>query len=185
MNRIIAGTIIGLVVLFLGLGIDACSTNNSCVRQENGLEAQYQANQSNYANYFNKLREAASVPAMYTADLEKVYKGVLAGRYGADGAKQVVLFVQEHNPKFDSSLYTKLQTIIEAGRNSFDADQRTLLDKRRVYQNTLGELPGSMMVHMMGFPKVDLRKYDPVTNEATEEAFKTKKAGPISLTPNP
>lgn len=180
-TKILLGVVVGMFVLFMGAGLDACSVHNSCVRQENGLEAQYSQNQNNYANYFNKLKEIAQVPAMYSADLEKVYKGAISGRYGADGSKATMQFIVEHNPSFDSSLYTKIQQVIEAGRNSFEADQKTLLDKRRVYQNTVGEFPGSMVAGMMGFPKVDLKKYDPVINEETAAAFATKKAGPISL----
>jgi hypothetical protein len=174
------------LMMFSALGIAGClmGTYNDCVRQENGLEAQYQANQSNYANYFNKLKETASVPQMYVADLQKVYDGVMKGRYGADGSKAVMSFISEHNPNVDSSLYRQIQQVIEAGRNSFDADQRTLLDKRRVYQDTLGQMPGGFFAHMMGYPKVDLNKYNPVINDATQQAFDTKKAGPINLTGN-
>jgi hypothetical protein len=182
-TKILLGVVAGFFLILMGVGCDACATHNSCVRQENGLEAQYQQNQNNYASYFNKLKEIAQVPAMYTADLEKVYKTALTARYGETGSKGVFQFIKEHNPTFDSSLYTKIQQVIEAGRNSFEADQKTLLDKRRVYQNTLGEFPGSMVAGMMGFPKIDLKKYDPVVNTETEEAFKTKKAGPIQLAP--
>jgi hypothetical protein len=184
-SRVLLGILGGIVLLVFGCVFDACAINNSAVRQENGLEAQYQQNQNNYANYFNKLKEIASVPAMYTADLEKVYKGAITARYGSEGSKAVVQFIQEHNPNFNDGLYTKIQQVIESGRNSFEADQKTLLDKRRVYQDTLGELPGSLMAHAMGFPKVDLKKYDPVINEETAAAFASKKAGPISLTAAP
>lgn len=171
----------GFLLVLLGFGCSAISTNNTCVRSETGLEAQYAQNQNNYANYFNKLKETAQVPKMYAGDLEKVYKGAISGRYGTDGSKAVVSFIQEHNPNLDSKLYQQIQRVIEAGRDSFQADQKTLLDKRRVYQNTLGEFPGSMVAGMLGFPKVDLKKYDPVVNEETEDAFRTKKAGPISI----
>jgi len=179
--KAILGIVGGFLLLILSVGCEAISVHNSCVRQENGLEGQLSQNQNNYANYFNKLKEIAQVPTMYANDLEKVYKSAISGRYGADGSKAVVSFITEHNPSLDSSLYGKIQSVIEAGRNSFEADQKTLLDKRRVYQNTIGEFPGSAVAGMMGFPKVDLKRYDPVINAETEEAFKTKKAGPISI----
>lgn len=174
------GGFILLSVLAIGCGI--MSTYNSCIRQENGLEAQYQQNQNNYANFFNSLKETAQVPAMYTADLEKVYKTAITGRYGDGGSKAVVSFIHEQNPTLDPNMYIKIQSIIEAGHNSFEADQKTLLDKRRVYQNTIGEAPGSMIAGAFGFPRVDLKKYDPVINDVTANAFATKKAGPINLT---
>lgn len=170
------------IALFCGtLLVSSIGTYNSFVQQENGLVAQYKQNQNNYSNYFNKLKEAAQVPDMQVQGLKTLYDGVMKGRYGQGGSKAVFQFLKEQNPTLDAQLYTQIQRIVEAGRDSFGADQKTLLDKKRVYENSTQLFPGRIYAGLLGFPTAKVQGIDIVTNQATEDAFKTKKAGPISL----
>lgn len=170
-----------IVIGLLGVGSMFATLNNRFISLEAGIKAQYEQNKNNYSNYFNKLKEAAQVPKMYATDLEKVYTAAIQGRYGASGSRAVFNMLKEQNPNLSPALYTKLQGIIESGRVSFEADQKLLLDKKRVYEEELKVFPNVLVANLLGFPKINLAEYSIVTNEATEQAFSTKKAEPIQL----
>ena len=177
---------IGIAVFLLTVIVISCGAvvgvNNSCVRQEAEIKAQYKQNQNNYDNYFKKLKEIAQVPAMYVKDLKKVWDGVMRGRYGKDGSRATWQWLKEHNPTLDTSMYKKIQTVIEAGRVDFEQNQKMLLDKKRLYEDTyLKQFPSGFIASILGFPKMDLSTMDIVTSEETEKVFKTKKSDPIKL----
>lgn len=184
MNRIVVallgiGLVVGVVgVTIVGVGI---GVYNDCISAEAGIKAQYAQNKNNYDNYFKKLREVASVPELYVNDLKAVYTSALQGRYGAKGSQAVFQFIKEHNPNFDASLYRSIQQVVEAGRNDFEANQKTLIDKKRVYELGLRTFPRSLFVTLLGFPKIDLALFDIITSDETEKVFGTKKSEPIKL----
>jgi hypothetical protein len=90
-------------------------------------------------------------------------------------------FIQEQNPTIDSTVYTQLQRMIEAGRIDFANSQTRLIDQKRVYQTALGSFWQGMWMRVAGFPKINLDDYKIVTNSHTENAFSTGTEEPIKL----
>lgn len=150
-------------------------------RAEKELQAVYDNNKQILGQYTLKVQEAASVPAMYREDLSKVMNEALNARYGKDGSKAVFQWIKEQNIPFDSSMYTKIQQIVEAGRNEFQAAQTRLLDVKRVYETNLGYVWKGFWLNLAGYPKVDLSTFKTVTTESAEKAFKTGTDTPIKL----
>lgn len=178
---IVLGFVFLVFIGAIGLVGSVIGINNDLVAQEEGLKAQYKQNQNNYDNYIKKLLESAQVTENYASDLKSLYKDAMAGRYGADGSKAVFQFLKEQNPNLDPSMYSKLQQMIEAGRNSFEAEQKSLLDKKRVYETGLRTFPNNLVAKFLGFPSKEIAEIDIVTSASTEETFRTKKSEPVNL----
>lgn len=154
---------------------------NNMVKMENNVKYQYSQNQNNYDNMWKQFKEATQVTTMYSDDIERVFKASIQGRYGAGGSKAVFQMLQEHNPSIDSKMYTNIQQMIESGRVSFASEQKMLLDKKRQYETYIQSAPTSFVAGALGFPRIDLAKFDIVTSDETDKAFATKKTGEVKL----
>lgn len=172
------GVFVAVIAVASGIGIF-----NGALSHEAGIKAQYTQNQNNYDNMFKKIREVAQVPDMYTADLQKVFSQVVQGRKGSD--QELVRVIKEANPSFDAGLYRQLQQVIEESRNSFEADQKMLIDKVRAYEVARVTFPNNIVMGAFGFPRIDLAKYTIVTSDETATAFETKKSAPFQLREKP
>ena len=175
--------VIALVIGIFGASLFGyvVSLNNDCVTNEQSVIAQYKENQNNYDNFYKKVKETAHVSEKYAADFKSIYDTMMKGRYGENGSKAIFNWIKENNPTLDSSLYKQVQQVIESGRNDFEINQKMLIDKKRVYELVLQKFPNSLFVKFLGFPKIDMTKFDIVTSEATEQAFETKKAEALTF----
>jgi len=170
-------------VAIAGVSYAGCAFGfrSDCIRAEAGIKAQYSENQNNYDNMWKKFLEASQVNQAYAKDLKEVYQSAIQGRYSANGSQAAMQWIQEHNPTLDPTTYVKLQALIEAGRNSFEAEQKTLLDKKREYEVLLGSTTALFVNPFLNFPRIDLSKYDIVTSNKTQKAFEEKKDDEIKL----
>ncbi|BDD79678.1 hypothetical protein [Burkholderia phage FLC9] len=172
---IVVGALLALVTL-----VSAYNRGN---RFENRIEAVYSNNQNILSNYTEKVQEAAQVTDMQKSDIKDVIVSALQGRYGKDGAKAVFQAIHEQNPQIDSTVYKKLQEIIVAGRDEFQNNQTTLIDVTRSYKTALGSMPGGFMMHLVGYPHLDLDKYKPLVNGDVQKQFESGKSHAINLRP--
>lgn len=177
--------LIGVVAVFgvfgcvlVGIGVSA---NNQAVRYETQIQAQHKQNQNVLSQYSHKISEAVQVPAMYKDDFTKVVSAQMQGRYGESGSQATMQWIKEHNINFDSSMYSQIQRMIEAGRNDFEKEQKTLLDVKRSYLTKLDTVPSGLVMKLIGFPKIDLNKYDIVTSGYSDKAFSSGKENGLKL----
>jgi len=153
-------------------------------RTEVAIEAKYQDNENVYANGTQKVMEIAQVPAMYKDDLKEVFTAAIQGRYGANGSQATFQWLKEQNPSLDSSMYKKIQQVIEGFRNEFQAAQTGLLDQCRSYKTARGNVWSGFWLSITGYPKADINKMCAiVTTEKARQTFDTKRDTGIQLRP--
>jgi hypothetical protein len=171
---------IGLIVLavfaflVLGIGGSFVAAYNSANSQEQGIKAASDKSEVVLGQYGQKIKEMAQVPGMLASDLEAIITAANDSRYGGDGAKGVMTWIQEQNPNLDSATYETLQREIAAGRTEFANSQALLIDRVRSYETSLGSLWTGTLMSVAGFPRIDLADYAIVTTGAAAEAFDTK-----------
>lgn len=180
-----AGLIALIVAIMIGMisipsYISAANYGN---RTEQALLVKVENNENIYANGTQKVIEIAQVPAMYAADLGKLTRDAISGRYGADGSKAVFQMLREQNPQLDSKMYTKIQQVIEAFRDEFKNNQTEMLDMKRTYSTTLGNVWQGFWLKLAGYPKTDLSKFAIVSTDKAAETFKTHRDTGIQLRP--
>ena len=167
-------------VLFVAVG-SYVSTYNLGNEMEKQIKYQWEQNKNVLAKHEKRVMEAAQVPEMYRDDYAKVIREAMQGRYGENGSKAVFQWIKEHDIRFDSKLYLRLQDLIEAGRNEFANEQQKLLDLKRSYETQLGYLWTGLWLRIAGYPKINLAEYKIVTSERTEKVFEGGKEEPLKL----
>jgi hypothetical protein len=124
-----------------------------------------------FDNTWKTIAGQAKVTDKYKEGFKEIYIGMMEGRYKNDGngGKEVLMkWIQESNPTFDASLYSKLMNTIEGTRKEFTFNQQKLIDIDRQHKTMKATFPNSLIIG--GRPDLEIKL---VTSARTEEAFKT------------
>lgn len=163
---VLAPLVLGAVMLF--------STSISLNNREAALRAQFNAKQQastvDYDAMWKIISQTAQVPKQYSADFKDAYSGIIQSGSGTDSNAVRSLFAVATGmkpPVLDSSLYRKVQDVIESERTKFANTQKSLLDIKREHDSLRTTWPGTMFVHTTPL-EVKL-----VTSTKTQKAFET------------
>jgi hypothetical protein len=126
---------------------------DTAVKTENTTIAQWKDNQNTYDAFWKTVKETAQVPDKYKEDFKQLLVADTSARYGADGSKATMQWLQEHQINFDSSMYRKIQDVIESGRQDFKRSQTLLLDKQRKVADMTQSYWGGVFAKHYSFPR--------------------------------
>jgi hypothetical protein len=175
------GKIYSLLVVgaLLVLGVIGVSTyiglSNQEVQLRQQVVAQQQNNQVVFDTTWKIIQQDAQVADQYKDAFAKIYPDLMNARYGK-GDGTLMKWIQESNPNFDTSLYNKVATAIEAQRTNFANEQKKLIDLKREHDTLCMTFPGSIFLGS----KQDI-KIDVVTSTTTEQAFATHKEDNVKV----
>lgn len=182
------GMAVGGIILLIVLAVGVLGVIGSYIkyanygnRSEVNLKKVWTNNQNILGQYTIKVQEIAMVPEMYKNDLKEVLATEMSSRYGAEGSKANMQWIKERSQNFDPSMPVKIQQVVEAGRNEFQAAQTRLIDEKGTYEVELGNVWSGFWLGMAGYPKADLEKYKPVVAKDTAQQFETGVGGPVKL----
>ena len=116
------------------------------------------------------ISEQAGVTASYRDSFGEIYEGLMAGRYGSpeQERQQMMLWITEDNPDFDTSLMSDLMGSIEAQRTTSRRVQTELLALEQNHTAYVQRIPNNFFVG--GRCCLDAQI---VTSTRTENAFAT------------
>lgn len=170
--------LIALIVvafLLLILVIMYFSYNNREVALRKEAEAQKGKIESVFDTMWKTIKQEAGVTDEYRKTFEKIYPELIAGRYSGDNSA-LFKMINESNPEFDTSLYSKLMQTIEAQRASFATAQQRMLDIIRERETLLESMPSMWFIR-----NKEKIEYDVISSDVTESVLNTRRENDIEL----
>ena len=153
--KILIAVLVAVALLVAVPVVSYISNANEGNRTEVRLEAEYENLQNILSQYTLKVGEAAQVPKMRADDLKGILKAAFEGD-GNDAVKAIFGLGQGQAVMQADGVYTKVQAMIEAGRNEFQNAQTRFLDIKATYVANLGYVWKGMWLGIAGYPKLNV-----------------------------
>jgi hypothetical protein len=165
--------ILGVVLLFLVVMYFHYNNREIALRKE--AEAQQGKIESVYDTMWKTLKQEAGVTDQYRKTFEEIYPKLIAGRYSQEGG-ELMKFIQESNPEFDTRLYDKLMQSIEAQRAYFASSQQRMLDIIRERETLLEQMPSCWFISNKS--KIE---YEVISSTASKDTMVSRREDDVEL----
>lgn len=188
-NKKLSGVVLGLIVVLALAAIAVVyvasafiSASNSGARLEANINMLNQNSENVLSAVTTNIKEQAGITNVYAQDFQDSLSVAMSGRYGSDGSKAAMQWIKEQNPTLDSSIYGKVQDIINGGRKEFQTSQTRKLEVCRDYEARLKYVVGGFWLRSAGYPTIDLKNVCRVVSDASSrQAFETGLNAPITF----
>ena len=165
--------ILGVVLLLLVVMYFHYNNREIALRKE--AEAQQGKIESVYDTMWKTLKQEAGVTDQYRKTFEEIYPKLIAGRYSQEGG-ELMKFIQESNPEFDTRLYDKLMQAIEAQRAYFASSQQRMLDIIRERETLLEQMPSCWFISNKS--KIE---YEVISSTASKDTMVSRREDDVEL----
>lgn len=151
--KILIAVLVAVALLVAVPVVSYISNANYGNRAEVGVVKEYENLQNILSQYTLKVGEAAQVPKMRADDLKGILQAAFSGE-GGDAVQAIFGLGQGQAVTQADEVYTKIQTLIEAGRNQFQNSQTRFLDIKATYVANLGYVWKGFWLRTAGYPKL-------------------------------
>ena len=162
-NLIIILCVAVLIIVLIAMYF---SYNNREIALRKESEAQRGKIETVRDRMFQIIREQANVSSEYREAFNEIYPKIIAGRYEHGG--ELMKWIQEANPQFDTSLYQKVSNSIEVQRTAFTSTQNRMLDIINQRATLIESYPGRWFIRNKS--TID---YTPISTSATKMVMAT------------
>ncbi len=157
-----------ILTIFALFSLTACY--NRFVDHEAGIEAAKEETKNVHANMTKKMKAQGLTVEKYQEILIKAMEASMSGRYGDDGSQAAMQWIHEQDLGLDSDIIKRIQQVIEASYNEFQAAQSSLIDKCRAYKASRQKFFWKGVADRHGFPTEDVEEWCTIVTSAETKA---------------
>ncbi|MDE7345990.1 MAG: hypothetical protein K2N48_04515 [Muribaculaceae bacterium] len=150
--------LLAIVIIIIALYF---SYNNKEISLRKESEAQRSKIETVRDRMFQIIREQANVSTEYREAFNEIYPKIIEGRYKDGG--QLMKWIQEANPTFDTSLYQSVSNSIEVQRTAFTSTQNRMLDIINQRATLIEQMPSCWFIK-----NKSIIEYTPITTSASK-----------------